>query len=43
MEGWRLLQQVAQLKWKLVAKGTPVFNESEVAALVLEMLINVCK
>ena len=39
MEGWRLLQQVPQLKWTLVAKGTPVLNESELAILILRILI----
>jgi hypothetical protein len=39
MEGWRLLHQVPQLKWTLVAKGTPVLNESELAILILRILI----
>jgi len=40
MEGWRLLHQVPQLKWTFVAKGTPVMNESELATLVLKIMIN---
>jgi len=43
MEGWRLLQQVAQLKWSLLAKGQAVMNESEMAALILDILISVCR
>ncbi|XP_023328115.1 dnaJ homolog subfamily C member 13 [Eurytemora carolleeae] len=39
MEGWKLLHQVPQLKWSLVAKGTPVMNESELATLILKILI----
>ena len=39
LEGWRLLQQVSQLKWTLLAKGQAVMNEIEFAALVLNMFI----
>ena len=39
---WRFLQNIPQLKWCLVAKGSPVFNESELACLVLNILIKVC-
>ena len=42
LEGWRLLQQVSQLKWNLLAKGTAVMNESELSALILNMFIQVC-
>lgn len=43
LEGWRLLQQVAQLKWTLVAKGQAVLNESEMSSLILGMLVTVCR
>ena len=43
LEGWRLLHQVAQLKWTLIAKGQPVMNESEMASLILSILISVCR
>lgn len=43
MDGWRALQQVSQLRWTLLAKGSPVLNESELAAQVLEILIKVCQ
>ena len=42
MEGWRLLQQVPQLKWTLLAKGVAVMNESEMSALILSMLTQIC-
>ena len=38
MEGWRLVHQVPQLKWTLVAKGVAVMNESELATLILRIL-----
>ena len=43
LEGWRLLQQVAQLKWTLLAKNQAVLNESELASRVLGILITLCK
>ncbi|PNF36068.1 DnaJ subfamily C member 13 [Cryptotermes secundus] len=43
MDGWRTLQQVSQLKWSLMAKGTPVMNESELATLILNILIQMCQ
>jgi len=43
MEGWRLLHQVPQLKWTLVAKGTAVMNESELATLILKVLIQMTR
>lgn len=43
MEGWRLLHQVPQLKWTLVAKGTSVMNESELATLILRILITMAR
>jgi DnaJ family protein C protein 13 len=43
MDGWRMVQQVSQLKWCFVAKGTPVMNESELATLILNILIQMCQ
>ena len=43
LEGWRLLQQVAQLKWSLMAKSNAVLNESELASRILSVLITLCK
>ena len=42
MEGWKHLDQIAQLKWLLVSSGTALKNESELAALILNMFIRVC-
>ena len=43
LEGWRLLQQVAQLKWTVLAKNVAVLNESQLASRVLSILITLCK
>ena len=43
LEGWRLLQQVPQLKWALLGKGQAVMNESEMASLILSIFINMCR
>ncbi|XP_058835825.1 dnaJ homolog subfamily C member 13 isoform X1 [Topomyia yanbarensis] len=39
MDGWRSLQQIPQLKWCLMAKGSPLYNETELAQHVLDILI----
>ncbi|XP_055379776.1 dnaJ homolog subfamily C member 13 isoform X2 [Condylostylus longicornis] len=39
MDGWRSLQQIPQLKWCLMAKGQPIYNESELASHILDILI----
>ena len=43
LDSWRMVTQVPQLKWTLVAKGTPVINESELATLILNILIKMCE
>ena len=43
MDGWRTVQQIPQLKWCLVAKGTAVMNESDLATLILNILIQMCQ
>jgi DnaJ family protein C protein 13 len=42
MDGWRPIDQIAQLKWTLMASGHPLLNESELAAMILNMLIKIC-
>ncbi|XP_036374961.1 dnaJ homolog subfamily C member 13-like [Megalops cyprinoides] len=42
MDGWRPLQAVPQLKWCLMASGQAVMNETDLATLVLNMLITMC-
>lgn len=39
MDGWRTLQQIPQLKWCLMAKGTSIYNESQLAAHILDILV----
>ncbi|CAG5130505.1 unnamed protein product, partial [Candidula unifasciata] len=39
MDGWRPLQAVPQLKWTLLASGQAVMNETDMATLILNMLI----
>ena len=43
MDGWRPLQNVPQLKWTVMAAGSAVLNESELASLILSMLIKICE
>lgn len=42
LDGWRALSQIPQLKWYLLAKGSPVLNESDLATTVLNLLIKMC-
>ncbi|XP_043960500.1 dnaJ homolog subfamily C member 13-like isoform X1 [Gambusia affinis] len=42
MDGWRPLQAIPQLKWCLLATGQPVMNESDLATMILNMLITMC-
>lgn len=43
LDAWRALAQLPQLKWCLVARGNPVLNESELAILILNILIKICE
>lgn len=43
LPGWRALSQLPQLKWCLLAKGSPVLNESELATYILNILIRMCE
>lgn len=42
MDGWRPLQAIPQLKWCLLATGQAVMNESDLATMILNMLITMC-
>ncbi|XP_075443221.1 dnaJ homolog subfamily C member 13 isoform X3 [Ascaphus truei] len=42
MDGWRPLQVIPQLKWCLLATGQAVLNETDLATLILNMLITMC-
>lgn len=43
MDGWKALHQVSAFKWTLLATGSCLLNESELAAQVLDVLIRVCQ
>ncbi|CAG9813597.1 unnamed protein product [Phaedon cochleariae] len=43
VSGWRPLAQLPQLKWCLLAKGTPCLNESDLASHILSILIRMCE
>lgn len=43
MDGWRLVADIPQLKWKLLAVGDPVMNGSELAICMLNILIKLCE
>ena len=42
MDGWRPLQTIPQLKWCLMATSQAVMNETDLATLILNMLIRMC-
>ena len=43
LDGWRPLRSIAQLKWTLgSSSGTALLNETELATLILNMLIDIC-
>ena len=42
MDGWRPLASIPQLKWCLLATGQAVLNETDLATLILNMLIRMC-
>ena len=43
MDGWRALHLIPQLKWSLLATGQALMNETDLATLVLNMLIRMCE
>ncbi|KAF5295196.1 hypothetical protein FQA39_LY13201 [Lamprigera yunnana] len=43
LDVWRVMLQLPQLKWCLIAKGTSVLNESDLATLILNILIRMCQ
>uniref|UniRef100_A0A8C8CS59 J domain-containing protein n=1 Tax=Oncorhynchus tshawytscha TaxID=74940 RepID=A0A8C8CS59_ONCTS len=42
MDSWRPLHAIPQLKWCLLASGQAVMNETDLATLILNMLITMC-
>lgn len=43
MDGWHPLNNIPQLKWSLAATGNAVMTESDLATLILNMLITMCR
>ncbi|XP_054717127.1 dnaJ homolog subfamily C member 13-like [Uloborus diversus] len=43
MDGWKPIHSIPQLKWCLLATGTPLMNESDLANEILRMLIRICE
>jgi len=43
MDGWRIVSDIPQLKWSLLASGIPVMNESELATCILNIFIQICE
>ncbi|XP_044264022.1 dnaJ homolog subfamily C member 13 [Tribolium madens] len=43
LDSWKTVSQLPQLKWCLLAKGSPVLNESELATCILNILIRMCE
>lgn len=43
LEGWKPLHAIPQLKWCLLASGQAVMNETDLAIMVLNMLIKMCE
>ncbi|XP_042910016.2 dnaJ homolog subfamily C member 13 isoform X1 [Parasteatoda tepidariorum] len=43
MEGWKPVHAIPQLKWCLMATGTALMNESDLANEILRMLIKICE
>lgn len=43
LDGWKALVQLPQLKWYLLAKGSPVLNETDLSVHILNILIRMCE
>lgn len=43
MDGWRPVSAIPQLKWCLLASSSPLMNETELAEIILSMLIKICE
>jgi len=42
MDGWKTIDKIPQLKWTLLATGTPIMNETSMATLILNILLKMC-
>ena len=43
LDGWKSMQNISIFRWTLLASGSPLLNESDLAALILNILIRVCE
>ena len=43
IDGWKPLEKIALFRWTLLASGSPLLNESELAATILNILIRMCQ
>lgn len=43
MDGWKPIHNIPQLKWCLMATGSALMNESDLANEILRMLIKICE
>lgn len=43
MDGWKPVHSIPQLKWCLMATGSALMNESDLANEILRMLIKICE
>ena len=43
LEGWREMRKISQLKWTVIATGTPLLDFSALAVLCLNMMIRICE
>lgn len=42
LDGWKTIDRIPQLKWTLTASGQGILNDSELASLILDILISMC-
>ncbi|CAM4760310.1 unnamed protein product [Rotaria magnacalcarata] len=42
LDGWKTMDRIPQLKWTLLAGGQSIFNDSELAGAILDILISMC-
>jgi len=43
MEGWKVASEIPQMKWCILASGSPLMNESELATCILNIFIQICE
>ncbi|UJR33077.1 hypothetical protein I4U23_020536 [Adineta vaga] len=42
LDGWKTIDRIPQLKWTLLANGQSLLNDSELAGMILDILISMC-